>query len=164
MNFNNILKSLFGDKSSRDMKLIQPLVEQVKAVYPDIEKLSHDELRAKSREMRRHVQDAAKPYLDKIAELKGRIEDTPIDEREPIFDEIDKQDKEMLDALEQVLNEVMPTAYSIVKDTALPRTTRWWSRPPTSTASSPPTLPTTLSPSTATKPSTTTSGRPAETR
>ena len=118
MNFNNILKSLFGDKSSRDMKLIQPLVEQVKAVYPDIEKLSHDELRAKSREMRRHVQDAAKPYLDKIAELKGRIEDTPIDEREPIFDEIDKQDKEMLDALEQVLNEVMPTAYSIVKDTA----------------------------------------------
>jgi len=118
MNFNNILKSLFGDKSSRDMKLIQPLVEQVKAVYPDIEKLSHDELRAKSREMRRHVQDAAKPYLDKIAELKGRIEDTPIDEREPIFDEIDKQDKEMLDTLEQVLNEVMPTAYSIVKDTA----------------------------------------------
>ncbi len=118
MNFNNILKSLFGDKSSRDMKLIQPLVEQVKAVYPDIEKLSHDELRAKSREMRRHVQAAAKPYLDKIAELKGRIEDTPIDEREPIFDEIDKQDKEMLDALEQVLNEVMPTAYSIVKDTA----------------------------------------------
>ena len=51
MNFNKLLKSLFGDKSSRDMKLIQPLVEKVKAVYPDIKKLSNDELRAKTKEI-----------------------------------------------------------------------------------------------------------------
>ena len=118
MNFNKFLTSLFGDKSSRDMKLIQPLVEKVKDAYPEIEKLSNDELRAKSKEIQKYVQDAAKPYLDKIAELKGQIEDTPIDEREPIFDEIDKQDKEMLDALEKALDEVMYVAYSIVKDTA----------------------------------------------
>ena len=118
MNFNKILKSLFGDKSTRDMKLIQPLVEKVKSVYPDIQKLSNDELRAKSKEIQAFVQGAGKPYREKIAELKAKIEDTPIDEREPIFDEIDKQDKEMLDALEKALNEVMPVAYSIVKDTA----------------------------------------------
>ncbi len=118
MNFNKLLKSLFGDKSSRDMKLIQPLVEKVKAVYPEIEKLSNDELRAKSKEIQTYVQDAGKPYREKIAELKAKIEDTPIDEREPIFNEIDKQDKEMLEALEKALNEVMPVAYSIVKDTA----------------------------------------------
>ena len=118
MNFNKILKSLFGDKSTRDMKLIQPLVEKVKSVYPDIQKLSNDELRAKSKEIQAYVQCAGKPYREKIAELKAKIEDTPIDEREPIFDEIDKQDKEMLDALEKALNEVMPVAYSIVKDTA----------------------------------------------
>ena len=118
MNFNKILKSLFGDKSTRDMKLIQPLVEKVKSVYPDIQKLSNDELRAKSEEIQAYVQGAGKPYREKIAELKAKIEDTPIDEREPIFDEIDKQDKEMLDALEKALNEVMPVAYSIVKDTA----------------------------------------------
>lgn len=118
MNFNKILKSLFGDKSTRDMKLIQPLVEKVKSVYPDIQKLSNDELRAKSKEIQTYVQGAGKPYREKIAELKAKIEDTPIDEREPIFDEIDKQDKEMLDALEKALNEVMPVAYSIVKDTA----------------------------------------------
>ena len=118
MNFNKILKSLFGDKSTRDMKLIQPLVEKVKSVYPDIQKLSNDELRAKSKEIQAYVQGAGKPYREKIAELKAKIEDTPIDEREPIFDEIDKQDKEMLDALEKALNEVMPVAYSIVKDTA----------------------------------------------
>ena len=118
MNFNKILKSLFGDKSSRDMKLIQPLVEKVKQAYPDIAKLSNDELRAKSKEIRDYVQGAAKPYQEKIAELKAKIEETPIDEREPIFNEIDKQDKEMLDALENALNEVMPVAFSIVKDTA----------------------------------------------
>jgi preprotein translocase subunit SecA len=118
MNFNKFLTSLFGDKSSRDMKLIQPMVEKVKEAYPDIEKLSNDELRAKSQEIRKYVQDAAKPYLDKIEELKAQIEETPIDEREPIFNEIDKQDKEMLEALETALNEVTSVAYSIVKDTA----------------------------------------------
>lgn len=118
MNFNNLLKSIFGDKSRRDMKLIQPLVEKVKQAYPDIQKLSNDELRAKSKEIQKYVQDAAKPYKEKISELKAKIEDTPIDEREPIFNEIDKQDKEMLDALEKALNEVMPVAFSIVKDTA----------------------------------------------
>ena len=118
MNFNNLLKSIFGDKSRRDMKLIQPLVEKVKQAYPDIQKLSNDELRAKSKEIQKYVQDAAKPYKEKIRELKAKIEDTPIDEREPIFNEIDKQDKEMLDALEKALNEVMPVAFSIVKDTA----------------------------------------------
>ncbi len=118
MNFNNFLKSMFGDKSSRDMKLIQPLVEKAKAAYPDIQKLSNDELRAKTKEIQTYVQDAAKPFLEKIDELKAKIEDTPIDEREPIFDEIDKLDKEMLEALEKALNDVMPVAYSIVKDTA----------------------------------------------
>ena len=70
MNFNKILKSLFGDKSTRDMKLIQPLVEKVKSVYPDIQKLSNDELRAKSKEIQAYVQGAGKPYREKIAELE----------------------------------------------------------------------------------------------
>ena len=118
MNFNKFLKAMFGDKSSRDMKLIQPLVDKVKEAYPEIKKLSNDELRAKTKEIQKYVQDAAVPYQEKIAELKAHIEETPIDEREPIFDEIDKQDKDMLEALEKALNEIMPTAYSIVKDTA----------------------------------------------
>ena len=118
MNFNKLLKAMFGDKSSRDMKLIQPLVDKVKEVYPEIKKLSNDELRAKTKEIQKDVQDSAIPFQEKITELKAQIEETPIDEREPIFDEIDKLDKEMLEALEKALNEIMPTAYSIVKDTA----------------------------------------------
>ncbi|MDD2601726.1 MAG: preprotein translocase subunit SecA, partial [Prevotella sp.] len=118
MNINSFLTSLFGNKSSRDMKLIQPLVETVKEAYPDIEKLSNDELRAKTQEIKTYVQAAAKPFQDKIEELKAQVEESPIDEREPIFIEIDKQDKDMLEALEKALNDVMPVAYSIVKDTA----------------------------------------------
>ena len=118
MNFNQILKSLFGDKSSRDMKLIKPLVEKVKAAYPEIQKLTNDELRAKTKEIQVYIQDSAKEQKAQIEELKSKIEDTPIDEREEIFAKIDKLDKEVLDIYEKALDEVMPVAFSIVKDTA----------------------------------------------
>ena len=118
MNFNNFLKSLFGDKSNRDMKLIQPIVEKVKAAYPEIQKLSNDELRAKTKELQQYVQDSAKEQKQQIAELKAKIENTPIDEREDIFNQIDKLEKEVLDLYEQALNEVLPTAFNIMKDTA----------------------------------------------
>src|SRR5574344_2087341 len=118
MNFNKILKSLFGDKSSRDMKLIQPIVEKIKAEYPNVKVLSNDDLRAKTKEIQKYVQDAGKEQRDKISELKATIEETPIDERESIFNEIDKLHKIELENYETALTEVMPTAFSIVKDTA----------------------------------------------
>jgi len=118
MNFNNFLKSLFGDKSTRDMKLIQPLVEEVKKAYPAIQALSNDELRAKTKEIQKYVQDSAREQKEKIEELKATIEETPLDEREAIFNQIDKLDKEALEIYEKALDEVMPVAFSIVKDTA----------------------------------------------
>ena len=118
MGFNNFLKSLFGDKSTRDMKLIQPLVEKVKEAYPAIQALSNDELRAKTKEIQQYVQDSAKEQKEQIEALKAKIEDTPIDEREVIFNEIDKLDKEALEIYEKALDEVMPVAFSIVKETA----------------------------------------------
>ena len=118
MNLNKILQSLFGNKSSRDMKLIQPLVEKVKQAYPEIMALSNDELRAKTKEIQQYVQNSAAEQEKKIAELKATIEATPIDEREGIFNSIDKLEKEALEIYEEALNEVMPVAFSIVKDTA----------------------------------------------
>ena len=96
MNFNKILKSLFGDKSSRDMKLIQPFVEQ----------------------LQKQVQDSASAQKARIAELKATIENTPIDERADIFAQIDKIEKEVLDIYEKALDEVMPEVFAIVKETA----------------------------------------------
>ena len=100
------------------MKLIQPLVEKVKAVYPEIQKLNNDELRAKTKELQHYVQSSADEQKKQIEELKAKIEETPIDEREDIFNQIDKLEKEVLDLYEKALDEVMPTAFSIIKDTA----------------------------------------------
>ena len=97
MNFTKLLKTLFGDKSTRDMKLIQPYVEKVKEAYPAIKELSNDELRAKTKEIRQYVQDAGKQQREEINKLRESIEETPIDERESIFNKIDKLEKEALD-------------------------------------------------------------------
>ena len=118
MNFNKILQSLFGNKSTRDMKLIQPIVEKIKAEYPKMQALSNDELRAKTKELQKYVQEYAKEEKAKIAELKAKIEDTPIDEREGIFNQIDKLEQEVPDNYEVALNEVLPQVFAIVKDTA----------------------------------------------
>ena len=118
MNFNKILRSLFGDKATRDMKLIQPVVEQVKAVYPAIQQLDNDALRQRSKEIQRQVQESAKQQKEEIEKLKSTIEDTPIDERADIFAKIDKIEKEVLDIYEKALNDVLPEVFAIVKDTA----------------------------------------------
>ena len=118
MNFTKILKSLFGDKSSRDMKLIQPLVEKVKAFTPSVEKLDNDALRARTKELQKQVQASAQEQKKQIEELKAKIEDTPIEERAEIFDQIDKLEKEALEIYEKALNEVGPEVFAIVKETA----------------------------------------------
>ena len=118
MNFNQILRSLFGDKASRDNKLIRPFVEKVKAVYPEMQKLSNDELRERTKKLQRQVQDSANKQKEEIDKLKATIEDTPIDERADIFAQIDKLEKEVLDIYEDALNEVMPEVFAIVKETA----------------------------------------------
>jgi len=118
MNFTKILKSLFGDKSQRDMKLIQPLVEKAKSFTPQIQALSNDALRARTKEIQQQVQAAATEQREKIAQLKATIEETPIDERETIFNQIDKLEKEALEVYEKALDEVMFEVFAIVKETA----------------------------------------------
>ena len=118
MGFNEFLSKLFGNKASRDMKEIQPWVNKVKTAYPEIQKLSNDELRAKTEELKKYIKDSAVEERKKIAELKATIEDTELEKREALFAQIDKLEKEELDKYEQALNEVLPDAFSIVKDTA----------------------------------------------
>ena len=118
MNFNKFLKSLFGDKSTRDMKLIQPFVEKVKVAYPEVQKLDNDSLRARTKQIQAQIQEAAKTQKAKIEELKNKIEATPIDERADIFNQIDKIEKEILEIFEGELNKVMPEVFAIVKETA----------------------------------------------
>ncbi len=118
MNFNNFLSKLFGNKSTRDMKLIQPWVEKVKAAYPAIQSLDNDGLRAKTKELQHNIQSSADDLKTKIEELKGTIENTPLEDRELVFNQIDKLEKEVLDRYEKALDEALPAAFSIVKETA----------------------------------------------
>ena len=118
MGIINILQSMFGNKSSRDMKLIQPYVDKVKSAYEQIEELDNDSLRAKTKEIQSFVQNAAVKEREEIETLKATIEDTPIEQREEIFHRIDKLEKEALDKYEDALDEVMPVAFSIIKETA----------------------------------------------
>ena len=118
MDINKFLSKLFGNKSTRDMKLIQPLVEKVKEVYPAIQALDNDALRAKTNELKEKVQHSADDLKEKIQALKDKIEETPIEDRAVIFNQIDKLEKDVLERYEGVLNEIQPEAFAIVKETA----------------------------------------------
>ncbi|MBR5533166.1 MAG: preprotein translocase subunit SecA [Bacteroidales bacterium] len=118
MGFNDILKKIFGNKSQRDMKDIQPYVETIKVVYETIKSLSNDQLRTKIDEVKQEIQDAVASEKKRIAELKAEVETLPYDKREGHWSEIDKLEKVVLDKYEEKLNEVMPVVYSVVKDTA----------------------------------------------
>ena len=119
MNLNTFLSKLLGgNKASRDAKLIRPIVDQVLAAYPNIQKLTNDELRAKTKELQNTVQHAADDLKEKIETLKGKIEETPIEDRVVTFNQINKLEKEVLERYEEALNNILPDAFAIVKGTA----------------------------------------------
>ena len=118
MGFNEFIGKLFGNKATRDMKEIKPWVDKVKAVYPEISKLNNDELRARTEELKKYIKASALEEQKKIEELKATIETTDIESREPIFNQIDKLEKDVLAKYEKALDDVLPQAFSIVKETA----------------------------------------------
>ena len=118
MGFNDFLSKLFGNKSQRDLKEIMPYVDKIKAVYPEIEKLSNDQLRDRTEAIKRRIADYVAEEKKRIIELKDSVESTPIDQREEIYTEVDKLEKNIADKYENVLLEVLPEVFAIVKDTA----------------------------------------------
>ena len=118
MGFNEILSSIFGNKATRDMKEIKPWVDKVKAAYPEVAALDNDALRAKTEELKAYIRNSATEQRAKVEELKASVESTELEEREELFAQIDKIEKEILDIYEKALDEVLPVAFSIVKETA----------------------------------------------
>ena len=115
----DVLKKIFGSKSDRDMKAIRPVLDQILKVYPDIDKLSNDELRAHSRALREKIFAVEKPFEDRIAEIKLELDkDIPVEQKEALASESDRLVKEEDDAIEVTLNELLPEAFAIVKSTA----------------------------------------------
>ena len=118
MGFNEFLTKLFGNKSQRDLKEITPYVEKVKAVYPSIKELSNDELRGRIDAIKQRIQDYVADERAKVNSLREGIDGKELEEREAIWAEVDKIEKEITDKMEVVLEEVLPEVFAIVKDTA----------------------------------------------
>ena len=115
----DVLKKIFGTKSDRDMKAIKPVLDKILAVYPEIDKLSNDELRAHTEALKARIREVEKPFEDRIAEIKEEMEqDIPVSRKEALASESDKLVKDEDDAIEVILNEILPEAFAIVKSTA----------------------------------------------
>jgi preprotein translocase subunit SecA len=118
MGFNEFMTKLFGNKSQRDLKEIDPYVIKIKAVYPEIQKLSNDELRAKTDEIKQRIQDFVSEENARVEELRKGIEDKELEERETIWAEVDVIEKAITEKMEIVLEESLPEVFSVMKETA----------------------------------------------
>ncbi|WP_300867727.1 preprotein translocase subunit SecA [uncultured Alistipes sp.] len=115
-----LIKLLFGSKADKDRKEVQPYIDRIKAVYPTIEKLTNDELRAHSAGLMRQIADHIADDEARIVEMKARLEQpaTSLDEKEKISKEIDTTTKRIDEKIEEVLDRILPEAFAIMKDTA----------------------------------------------
>ncbi|MBR5102648.1 MAG: preprotein translocase subunit SecA, partial [Muribaculaceae bacterium] len=118
MGLNEILKSLFGNKSERDLKKLKPILAQIKSAYEQVKDLSTDDLRERTAAIRADIREYVQPQRDEIAETKAKIETLDYEEREPLWEKVDKLEKEILERIEDKLNDVLPEVFAIVKETA----------------------------------------------
>ncbi len=116
----SLIKAVFGSKADKDRKEIEPYIQKIKAVYPTIEALSNDELRARSEGLKKQIADFIAPDETHIVELKAALEkaETTLPEKERISKEIDETTKRIDEKIEEKLDEILPEAFAIMKDTA----------------------------------------------
>ena len=115
------LKKLFGDKASRDNKALEPILQKTLKAYEEIVKLDIDSLRHKTQEFKEYIKNKTAAEVAEIAELKAKAEANPDmdpDEKEKLYNQIDKLEKQELDHIEEALNEILPEAFSVVKAAA----------------------------------------------
>ncbi|MBR3653291.1 MAG: preprotein translocase subunit SecA [Bacteroidales bacterium] len=119
MSFASVIGKIFGSKSERDLKAVKPILDKILAVYPEIDALSDDDIRARSAALRARLRDVEKPFEDRINEIKQELDqDIPISEKEKLAGESDKLVKDEDEAIEKALDEILPEAFAIVKSTA----------------------------------------------
>ncbi len=119
MSFASVIGKIFGSKSERDYKAVKPTLDKILAVYPEIDALSDDGIRARSAALRARLQEVEKPFEDRIAEIKAELDrDIPVSEKEKLAGESDKLVKDEDEAIEKCLDEILPEAFAIVKSTA----------------------------------------------
>ena len=117
----SILSKLFGNKSQRDLKEVQPFIDAIKQVYPTIQTLDNDALRAKTLEFKERIGKEIEAEEEELTALRKRIDeeyDMPVDEKESIYKRIDALEKSSYEKTQKVLDDILPEAFSVVKETA----------------------------------------------
>ena len=116
---NNILKTFIGDKTKKDLKNITPLISEIKSFENQLQLLSNDELRAKTAHFKKQIAIARAPFDEKIVMLLEEVKVTPdLDEKENIYQQVDKENKAARIASEEILNQILSEAFAVVKETA----------------------------------------------
>ncbi len=118
MSFTSFITKLFGNKSTRDLKEIEPIVKQIDALEPEVKKLTIDQLRDRISDIRADIRNAVAPQKEENDRLKIEVEELPFDERQPVWDKIDRNEKIMLDTIEDKLNGHLPMVFAVVRETA----------------------------------------------
>ena len=118
MSFTSFITKLFGNKSTRDLKEIEPIVKQIEALEPEVKKLTIDQLRDRISDIRADIRNAVAPQKEENDRLKIEVEELPFDERQPVWDKIDRNEKIMLDTIEDKLNGHLPMVFAVVRETA----------------------------------------------
>ena len=116
---NNILKTFIGDKTKKDLKNITPLVIKIKSFENQLQMLSNDELRAKTGYFKKQIAIARGPFNEKIVTLLEKVKATPdLDEKEKIYQQVDEENEAARIVSEEILNQILPEAFAVVKETA----------------------------------------------
>ena len=118
MSLTSFLSKIFGNKSTRDLREIQPILDKIKALMPEVETLDNDSLRARIADVRADIRAAIAPEEEGIRTKKESIESLPFDKRQPLWDQIDKHEKNILDILEKKLDEHLPIVFAVMRETA----------------------------------------------
>ncbi len=118
MSLTSFLGKIFGNKSQRDLREIKPIVDKINALGPGLKELSNDQLRHKIDEVRADIAASIKADEDAITEIRGRVEDLPFDQRQPLWDDIDRHEKNILDTLETELEKHLPIVFATMRETA----------------------------------------------
>ncbi|HQQ93949.1 MAG TPA: preprotein translocase subunit SecA [Bacteroidia bacterium] len=117
----DFLKKLFGTKSEKDVRNLESKVSEINSIYQSLQSLSHDELRARSADMRAAILESVKSLSANIAGIRQAIESDPdidVNLKEEKYKEIDDIEKQISDKLEEALTERLPEAFAILKETA----------------------------------------------
>lgn len=118
MSFNSFITKIFGNKSQRDLKEIRPIIDQIEALGAEMQALTEDQLRERIAAVRQDIRQATAADEEAIARKKIEVEELPFEQRQPLWDEIDRHDKNILDTIENKLNEHLPVVFAALRETA----------------------------------------------